>query len=88
MRQRIRRERRIELAFEGKYFYDIMRWRTAEVVFGQPIRGMKISGPAASLVYEKIPVRTVTFNPAKNYLQPIPQYALDQNQKLVQNPGY
>lgn len=88
MRQRIRRERRIELAFEGKYFYDIMRWRTAEQIFSQPIKGMKITSTGGLLTYAKITVRTVTFNPLKNYLQPIPQYALDQNPKLVQNPGY
>lgn len=88
MRQRIRNERRVELAFEGKYFYDIMRWRTAEQIFSQPIYGMKITTQGGKLTYEKIPVRTVTFDPSKNYLQPIPQYALDQNQKLTQNPGY
>ncbi|HEX2976573.1 MAG TPA: RagB/SusD family nutrient uptake outer membrane protein [Bacteroidales bacterium] len=88
MRQRIRRERRIEFAFEGKYFYDIMRWRTAEQVFSQPIKGMKVTSSGGVLTYTKINVRTVTFNPDKNYLQPIPQYALDQNPKLTQNPGY
>lgn len=88
MRQRIRRERRVELAFEGKYFYDIMRWRTAEEIFSKPIMGMKITMEGGVLKYEKIPVRTVSFNPAKNYLQPIPQYAMDQNPKLIQNPGY
>jgi hypothetical protein len=88
MRQRIRRERRVEFAFEGKYFYDIMRWRTAEQVFSQPIKGMKVTSVNGVLTYAKINVRTVTFNPSKNYLQPIPQYALDQNPKLVQNPGY
>lgn len=88
MRERIQRERRIEFAFEGKYFYDIMRWRTAEKVFSQPIKGMKITSVSGALKYEKINVRTVTFNPSKNYLQPIPQYALDQNPALTQNPGY
>lgn len=88
MRERIRRERRVELAFEGKYFYDIMRWRTAEQIFSQPIRGMKITTVSGALVYEKINVRSVSFDPAKNYLQPIPQYALDQNTALTQNPGY
>lgn len=88
MRERIRRERRIEFAFEGKYFYDIMRWRTAEQIFSQPIKGMKITTVSGALKFEKINVRSVTFNPSKNYLQPIPQYALDQNPALTQNPGY
>jgi hypothetical protein len=88
MRQEIRHERRIELAFEGKHFYDIMRWKTAEQIFSQPIYGMKISQTNGTLKYEKVVVRRVTFNPSKNYLQPIPQYALDQNPKLDQNPNY
>lgn len=89
MRTRIRHERRIELAFEGKYFYDIMRWKTAEQIFSQPIYGMKITADQnGKLTYDKVQVRKVKFDPAKNYLQPIPQYALDQNKKLVQNAGY
>ena len=88
MRQKIRHERRIELAFEGKYFYDIMRWRTAEQIFSQPVQGMKITSAGGVLTYTKIPVRTVLFNPLRGYLQPIPQYAMDQNSLLVQNPGY
>lgn len=85
MRNRIRRERRVELAFEGKYFYDLLRWRTAEAVFSQPVRGMKITGSGDNLAYEKVNVRGINFNASKNYLMPIPQYAIDQNPKLEQN---
>lgn len=88
MRQRIRQERRVELAFEGKRFYDIRRWRTADDIFSQPIHGMKITEVNGKLQYEKIAVREVTFDAPKNYMLPIPQYAIDQNPKLTQNPGY
>lgn len=88
MRQRIRHERRIELAFEGKRFYDLMRWKTAEQVFSQPIYGMKVSDNNGTLTYEKVQVRQISFDPTKNYWQPLPQYALDQNPKLKQNPNY
>jgi hypothetical protein len=88
MRQKIRHERRIELAFEGKYFYDLMRWKTAADVLNKPVYGMKITGTGNNLVYEKIQVRKIIFNPAKNYLQPIPQLAIDQNPRLTQNPNY
>ena len=88
MRTRIRNERRVELAFEGKYFYDMRRWRTSEQVFSKPVYGMKITSLEGALVYEKIPVRTVIFDPTKGYLMPIPQYAMDTNTKLIQNPGY
>jgi hypothetical protein len=88
MRQKIRHERRIELAFEGKRFYDIRRWKIADNIFSQPIHGMKITKQNGKLHYEKIPVRKVTFNLSKNYLLPVPQYAMDKNPKLKQNPGY
>jgi hypothetical protein len=88
MRERIRHERRIELAFEGKRFYDIRRWRIADSLFKQPLYGMKITGTGGNLTYEKVTVRKVTFDAAKNYLLPIPQDAIDQNPKLTQNPGY
>src|SRR6202012_4698724 len=42
MRTRIRHERRIELAFEGKRFYDINRWQIASQVYSQPMHGMLI----------------------------------------------
>lgn len=87
MRERIRRERRIELAFEGKYFYDIRRWKTIQQIFSQPVMGMLITSSGGVLTYTKIPVRTVTYNPLR-VLDAIPQYALDQNSLLVQNPGY
>jgi len=88
MRDRIRHERRIELAFEGKRFYDIMRWKIADELFDAPIYGMKITGDNETLKYERVEVRKISFDPTKNYLQPLPQYALDQNPKLVQNPNY
>jgi hypothetical protein len=88
MRQKIRHERRIEFAFEGKRFYDIMRWRIAEEIFSKPIHGMEIKEENGQLVYNKIVIRNVHFDPSKHYLQPIPQVAIDRNSKLVQNPNY
>lgn len=88
MRARIRHERRVELAFEGKRFYDIWRWKTAAGIFKNPIYGMKITEENGSLHYERVPVRNVVFDASKNYLMPIPQYAMDQNPKLTQNSGY
>lgn len=52
--RRLRRERRVELAFEQTRYYDIIRWGIAEHMFNQPDCGM-LSAPSAviSKVIEK-----------------------------------
>lgn len=90
MRARIRRERRIELAFEGKRLFDLWRWRKAEQAFSQPLRAMKVTMSGGNPVYEKINVDggKVIFDPSKNYLLPIPEAVIARNDKIQQNPGY
>jgi len=61
MRDVIHRERRVELSFENKRFYDIIRWRIAENVLNTVLHGMKITNtsPAnnsGTWTYEKIPL--------------------------------
>jgi len=77
MRQEIRHERRIELAGEGMYYFDIRRWRTAEVVMNADIFN-----------YLGVKFGTRKFNKDRDYLWPIPTIALQTNSALVQNPGY
>lgn len=91
MRTAIRRERRVELAFEDKRWFDLRRWQTAATVLNRPVHGIAINqtGPGAfSYVYVTTPGGNHKFDASKNYLLPIPQYAIDQNSKLKQNPGY
>jgi len=90
MRARIRRERRVELAFEGKRLFDLWRWRIAEQVFSKPLRAMKITSVNGTLVYEKVNAGggKITFDPSKNYRMPIPQTVIAQNPKITQNPNY
>jgi starch-binding outer membrane protein, SusD/RagB family len=77
LRQEIRHERRIETAGEGLYYYDIRRWRTAETVMN-----------AEALNWQGKRVDTRTFNPARDYLWPVPSAAILLNPSLTQNPGY
>jgi hypothetical protein len=91
MRTAIRRERRIELAFEDKRFWDLRRWKIAEVNINQPLHGIAIKSDGAG-GFNYTPVTTPggdrKFDASKNYLFPIPQAALDRNKKLKQNIGY
>ncbi|MFR2070538.1 MAG: RagB/SusD family nutrient uptake outer membrane protein [Bacteroides nordii] len=42
LRDILRRERRIEFAFECKRYWDLIRWRTAEIVLNEPYYGMTV----------------------------------------------
>jgi hypothetical protein len=77
MRAEIRNERRVELAFEGLYYADIRRWRTAEIVN---------NGPIFNYVGKAITNRT--FDKNRDYLWPIPFVQIQENPALQQNPNY
>lgn len=76
MRQVIHHERRIELAMEGLYYADIIRWGIALEVMNGPVHD------ASGNVYEYR-----TFAP-KDTLWAIPNLAIDRNPNLKQNPGW
>lgn len=77
MRQAIRLERRIELAGEGSYFYDIRRWGIIANVMPGPVygKGGKL-------------IETRQYNPARDLYFPIPYTEIDLNPALIQNPVY
>ena len=93
MRAAIRRERRVELSYEGVRFLDIIRWKIANDVMNVDKHAMKItnSSPADNKgvwVYQVIPLNHPATFTAKMYMNPIPQGVIDQNSKVLQNPGY
>lgn len=93
MRQAIRRERRVELCFEAKRFYDIVRWVIAEDVMNKDFHGMKITNTSPAdnkgkWVYEVVGLNHPHVFTKKMYMNPVPQPVVDQNKKIVQNPGY
>lgn len=90
MRERIRHERRIELAFEEHRFYDVRRWMIADEVENQEATGIEIiKQPDGSFTYEpKIALGGKSFQ-EKHYWLPIPRNEiLASNNQLEQNPGY
>lgn len=87
MRDIIRTERTIELAFEGHRFWDIRRWKMGSV-FTQPVYGMNIKGATAADFYQPTLVENRIFNTPSYYLMPISVNDLGVNTNLVQNPGW
>lgn len=88
MRDIIRNERRIELAFEEHRFWDIRRWKIAEDVMNEPVEGVEIMRQAdGSFDYNYVNVRTSTFD-ERMYWYPIPRGEMNGNTKLTQNPGW
>lgn len=87
MREAIRKERRVELAFESVRFFDARRWKIAEDVFSGDTHGMDIEAKTESEFYNVVTFETRVFNKRHN-LWPIPQDEIDSNPLLVQNTGW
>lgn len=86
MRDIIRHERLIELAFEGQRFWDLRRWKLAADYMNRPIRGWNISGPG--LAFYNVTTLFVPSFSFKDYLWPISTNEIIANPNLVQNPGW
>ncbi|SEW44721.1 RagB/SusD family nutrient uptake outer membrane protein [Chitinophaga arvensicola] len=98
MREEIRRERTVELAMEGYRYWDLLRWKTAEVELPKAILGSKyIKAEQGDLTNPKLtadgfiiaqPADKRSFRPNRDYLWPIPttEFAYDPN--LIPNPNW
>lgn len=88
-REKLRNERRVELAFEDHRFWDIRRWKIGEQT--KDIYAMKIIYAPENtygFIYEKVLLETRVFEERMN-LYPIPQSEIfKSNGKLKQNPGW
>jgi len=84
---RIQNERQVELAYEGFRFFDVRRWKIADVTENKPLMGMRIVKNADnSKTYTPKIVQVRKFVPAM-YLFPIPKNELDRV-SIQQNPNY
>ncbi len=86
MRQAIRDERRVELAFECYRYFDIRRWCIAEQFENRPIHGMNINKDGDEF-FVRTMVEERVFD-KKNYFFPLPNKDIKINKNLVQNPGW
>ncbi|ETZ21748.1 RagB/SusD family nutrient uptake outer membrane protein [Pedobacter sp. V48] len=99
----IRRERRVEMAFENTRWDDLMRWKAGKLI-NVPVEGIKfvqsqfptvvvnkdiyLSTEGYILPYFKTIPTGRKFDETKGYLFPIPTEDLILNKNLVQNPNW
>src|SRR5690606_10064537 len=89
MRQRIRNERRVELAFEEHRLIDVRRWKIAEQPENVRRKAMQMTKKeAGSFGYSVVKAEDRKFE-KKMYLYPIPETEiLKSTGALVQNEGW
>ena len=96
LRKAIRKERRVELAFEGLRYFDVLRWGTAMKELNHYFTGVKLSkdpnahnfggtSPVDENGYYQYEQRSWSEH---NRYFPIPQADLNVNKNLKQNEGY
>lgn len=90
LRELIRKERMVELAFEGHRYFDIRTWMIAEEEFNGPNYTLDLIATNYEDSWERtdrvFPGRMV-FEP-KHYLFPINQEQLSEMKNITQNPGW
>lgn len=96
MLNEIRRERRVELAFEGEFrYWDLIRWKTAEIELPKAVKGSKIF-PAEHTLIPVTPVDANgyvivqdasrrSFDVTRDYWWPFPSNETGLNRNLGQN---
>ncbi len=90
----IRQERKIELAYEGQWYWDLRRWEVAhkqypEGLSGYQLHGLKITKDGNSFTYEYVPVDDKDRNfSEKLYRFPMPTSELTSNKLVDQYPEW
>jgi len=79
-RQRLRHERRVELALEGVYWDDVRRWKIGPTIYPIEVRGAN-----GEMIDRKF---ANGYDVEKNNFLPLPDSEISLNPKLEQNKGY
>lgn len=88
LREILRQERIVELAFEGQRFFDIRRYGIAGEVMNGTASGMTYTNDSGELVTVRDNSFVRFFDAGRDLLWPVPQKELDLNPGLTQNPGW
>ncbi len=94
LRNRIRNERKIEMAFEDQRYWDVRRWRIAEEALSVQIKGIRSLRHIDNLGEETFSYEIINAESQpmrfdqRHYYLPIGQDRVNNNPKLIENPGY
>jgi hypothetical protein len=86
LREIVRRERTVELAFEGLHMFDMNRWQMGEAKT-QPALGIRYKNESGEWVIVNRNLSR-SFRADRDYLWPIPQEEVEVNSNIGQNPNY
>jgi len=86
----IMQERKVELAFEGYYYWDMKRWKLAETAFtGTRVHGLKVEKIGNMFRYTYVDCDKQDRNfPAKMYRIPLPTSEITNNTAVKQFPEW
>jgi hypothetical protein len=90
MRELIRNERRLELCFENKRFWDLRRW---QMPINEGVKGIKIErvnpeSKESPLKYSFIDVEERKYDSSYQWYGPIPKGEVLKWSNLLQNKGW
>lgn len=91
----IRQERRVELAYEGLWYWDLRRWNVADKDYPEGLNNYQVHGlkvekqPNGDFTYSYVTVddKNRTF-PSKMYRFPLPSNELESNSLITQYPEW
>lgn len=88
LREIIKQERQIEMAFEGTSYWDLRRWKDAAAEFNTAVVGWTTNQSSAISYYQPRTLFQQSFVAPRDYLWPLWINELRTNNNLVQNPGW
>jgi len=86
MRMALRKERRVELAFENNRYFDVRRWKIAEQTDNGPMYGLNIDFDLPDFL--NVVVFENRVFKKQHYLFPLPSNDVNNDKQLIQNTGW